>query len=683
MRRAPLTLTLGASFLMLLSPAVQGLGFGRTTTATTLGQPLDFSAAMALDASESLTRECVFANVFAGDAKVPSSNVRISLETARDGSGRSVRVTTTTKIDEPVVTVEVTVGCTSSVSRRFVTFIDPPMVNLAEAPRAVATQDVTPQYSPILEPSRAAAAPRRRLGRDCDSLGATAASPSTERRAAARAVRASRQATASAATRASSPPRERSTRTARLQGRTSGTVPLPAASRGPARLQLEAAPPRVATAPASSPTLRAAPTSPTTAGAVALAASSPASAAVPSIAGAADPASTVASVDDAAALLARERERIQTLEAGMARLGNDAQAMQRSVATLQARLREAESDRYSNKLVYALAAGLLFFALLAAAFWAVRPRQRLRARWFDASVNQQARALRNPSSSAVPPAPSPRDSGAVPLAGTQSWPDGPPSILPATAPATIGGLDVSTVLAPELYRPNAAAAPPSAEPTATGQAIKHSASMSMEELIDLEQQAEFFVVLGQDEAAIDLLGAHIRDAGSASPLPYLKLLEIHQRRRDQASYESVRESFKERFNAFAPEWSADLQFGRGLDDYPQTIARLQALWPTPMHAMQTLDGLLFRRSEADEEFDFPAYRELLFLYSIARELAGHVETDFGSIDLFLPLDDAATGPATFLSGHDIHSVDLDVSNWDDAGADEFVIRRSPGRLGKS
>ena len=56
--------------------------------------------------------------------------------------------------------------------------------------------------------------------------------------------------------------------------------------------------------------------------------------------------------------------------------------------------------------------------------------------------------------------------------------------------------------------------------------------------------------------------------------------------------------------------------------------------------MQTLDGLLFRRSESDETFDFPAYRDLLFLYSIARELAGHVETDFGSIDLFLPLEDA-------------------------------------------
>ncbi|MEO7057042.1 MAG: hypothetical protein ABI281_08125 [Caldimonas sp.] len=680
-------LTLGASFLMLSSPASQALGFGRTSTTTTLGQPLEFNAAMALDASESLTPNCVFANVFAGDAKVPSRNVRIHLDTARDGGSRSVRVTTTTIIDEPVVTVEIKVGCTSSVSRRFVAFIDPPLVNLAEARRDVATQEATPPYSPILEASRAAATPKRRLGPDRQSLGAASASPNGARRTIARAVRPSRQATASVSTRASGSPRVAGPRSARPDGSSAGNVASPATGRGTARLQLEAAPSRVATATVSSPPPTPTPTpaslSSDTAGAVALAAPGATVAARPASASEAEPTTTVAEADTAAELLAHERARIQTLEAGMTRLANDAQAMQKSVATLQARLREAESDRYSNKLVYSLAAGLLFFALLAAALWAVRPRQRLRARWFDAAANQQARALRNPSSSAMPPAPAPRDSSAMPLGGTQSWTNGPPGLLPVTAPATIGGLDVTTVLGPELYRPLAAVALASAEPAAIAPVVARASSMSMEELIDLEQQAEFFVVLGQDEAAIDLLDAHIRDAGSASPLPYLKLLEIHQRRRDQASYERVRESFKERFKAFAPEWSADLQYGRSLDDYPQTIARLQALWPTPMHAMQTLDGLLFRRSEADEAFDFPAYRELLFLYSIARELTGHVETDFGSIDLFLPLDDAGSQPSTFVSGHDIHSVDLDVSSWDEAGADEFVIRRAPGRLGKS
>ena len=124
-------------------------------------------------------------------------------------------------------------------------------------------------------------------------------------------------------------------------------------------------------------------------------------------------------------------------------------------------------------------------------------------------------------------------------------------------------------------------------------------------------------------------------------MPFLQLLEIHQRRGDRASYEAVREDYHDNFDAFAPEWSTDMHLGRSLEEYPQAIACLQALWPTPLHAMRTLDGLLFRRNEADDAFDFPAYRELLFLYSIARELAGQVETGFGPIDLFLPLEDAS------------------------------------------
>jgi hypothetical protein len=256
------------------------------------------------------------------------------------------------------------------------------------------------------------------------------------------------------------------------------------------------------------------------------------------------------------------------------------------------------------------------------------------------------------------------------------WHEGPASLLPVTAPAAIGGLEVTTVLAPQSQYGRLSGSAASANSGAPGSMGKGS-SPSMEELIDLEQQAEFFVVLGQDEAAIALLGGYLDEAGGGSPLPYLQLLEIHQRRDDRASYEDVREAFHRHFNAFAPEWSSDLHFGRALEEYPQAIARLQALWPTPLHAMQSLDNLLFRRSEGDDTFDFPAYRELLFLYSIARELAGNVETDFGSIDLFLPLEDAPTEPN--LRPDRVYSVDLDVSAWpSDTPADELVIRRTAG-----
>jgi hypothetical protein len=176
--------------------------------------------------------------------------------------------------------------------------------------------------------------------------------------------------------------------------------------------------------------------------------------------------------------------------------------------------------------------------------------------------------------------------------------------------------------------------------------------VSIEELIDLEQQAEFFVVLGQDAAAIDLLVEHLRHTGGGSPLPYLKLLEIHRRRGDREDYERTRVRFNQRFNAYAPEWGTDLGAGRSLDSYSGVIPRLQKVWPKPLDAMAELEALLFRKSRG-ELFDLPAYREVLFLYSLARDLLDRESADSGKVDLLLPLADGSefgsTAPAPYLT----------------------------------
>jgi hypothetical protein len=164
--------------------------------------------------------------------------------------------------------------------------------------------------------------------------------------------------------------------------------------------------------------------------------------------------------------------------------------------------------------------------------------------------------------------------------------------------------------------------------------------LSVEELIDLEQQAEFFVVLGQDEAAIELLMSHVRNDGGISPLPYLKLLEIYKRRGESDAYERIRDRFNRRFNAYAPDWTSDLQQGLALEAYPETVQRLQALWGAPAKAMETLAAALFRRDVSDQTYDLPAYRELLFLYAIARDFQEHGVTDLGrDVDLLLPMHD--------------------------------------------
>ncbi|MEP7301062.1 MAG: hypothetical protein ABI699_05990 [Caldimonas sp.] len=677
MPRISLQVAFGAAVL-LTSPFATALGFAAGTTYTSLGQPLDFGATLLLDADETVSRDCVFAEVHSGDTRVPPRQVRVVLEASSGTAQRIVRVTTATVIDEPIVTIEVSVGCGSRVSRRFVSFVDPPVLRLAET----IVPDSTPVQGAGLESQTALLAD---IARQADASRRGGAGPSTAgptERVARSARRVPRSASLVVARAPAAVParaqarRQASTRNRPAVARTALAAPP---RTGGARLRLD--PPRVMAA--LPPT----------------AASAAASAAAPAILTAPPPAAAsvtlpeavlavaqAATLPPASASDAASQERIRTLELDLARARVDSQ---KSNAAWQAKLRQAEGGRYGNWLVYLLIGTTGLGVLAALALWWLRPRQRRRARWFEEQASQ-ARAARiaqrqgagAASSPSSLPAPAPSEPASL-------WRESASSVLSATRPASIGGLEVTTVLGPELSRPVF-------EPSigAAGQARK-GGELSMEELIDLEQQAEFFVVLGQDEAAIDLLDAYMQGTGGKSPLPYLRLLEVHQRRGDQAAYDQVRKSFNERFSALAPDWRSDLQLGRSLEDYPQAVARLQSLWATPLSAMQALDNLLFRRQSADQTFDFPAYRELLFLYSIARELSGNVETDFGSIDLFLPLEGAPLD--TSYDAHETDeedeqgqtgagalTVDLDVTNWpEDATMSDLLVRRAPARRGKA
>jgi pilus assembly protein FimV len=170
--------------------------------------------------------------------------------------------------------------------------------------------------------------------------------------------------------------------------------------------------------------------------------------------------------------------------------------------------------------------------------------------------------------------------------------------------------------------------------------------VSIDELLDLEQQAEFFIVLGQDDAAIELLDEHLRASGDTSPLPYLKLMDIYRRVGNEAAYDRTRDQFNHRFNAIAPAWIADVRAGRTLESYPDVVAQLQRSWPRPTDAMAELETLLFR-SDGHQLFELPAYREVLFLYSLARDRCGQGEPDSPEIDVLLPLNgfDAVSDPA--------------------------------------
>jgi hypothetical protein len=63
-------------------------------------------------------------------------------------------------------------------------------------------------------------------------------------------------------------------------------------------------------------------------------------------------------------------------------------------------------------------------------------------------------------------------------------------------------------------------------------------------------------------------------------------------------------------------------------------------WPSPIDAMAELESLLFRKTRG-ELFDMPAYRDVLFLYSLARDLPTASRWKSGHVDVLLPINEGA------------------------------------------
>jgi pilus assembly protein FimV len=566
------SLVVGALLSMTVSASL-GMGFGRTSTNATLGQPLDFRVVLRQEADEFIDAECVSVEVTSGEESIPRPALRVSVEGPANAPERTLRVTSSVPIAEPVVQISLGVGCPPRLSRTFTAFVDPPEIRLAQqAPEPPPPAPAAPAVA------SAVSAP--------ETQAAAAPAPAPRRAAARRTPRRSAPAgEAASVARATTPQPVEAASAPRRPAVVQRTRPSPAPAPGP-RLQLETvqSPARAAAIEAER------------------AASAAAQASVAAIA-AADAASQAA---------AAEAGRIKALEDTLARLKNESQSNNEGLAALRARVAQAEAERYANPLVYALAAlaALLALALL---WLLLRRRQERGAWWSESQLAARADDAAQPS-----------------RLGGDSRIDSrldasPPSVvpLPVVVETMPPPISVQPSIAPETR-------PAIAEPRRP---------VSVEELIDLEQQAEFFAVLGQDEQAIDLLMNHLRGTGGISPLPYLKLLELYRRRGEREAYERIRERFNRRFNAYAPDWAADPSRSRSLEDYPQVVARLQALWPDPQAAMDELEAMLFRRDEG-ETFDVPAYSELLFLYTLERDHLERIDDRVApemSVDILLPM----------------------------------------------
>ncbi|MGE4239104.1 hypothetical protein [Ramlibacter sp.] len=157
---ALLVMSMGANSFALSVGALQG--------ATIVGRPLDVSAPVQFDARDA-NDACLRADVFYGDARVPSSSVQVHLQRRANGDA-GVRVVSSKAVDEPVVTVVVNAGCQgTTVSRRFELLADAPVAAAqpiepaAALPRAMGAGPLIPVSAQRI-PGAARAAPTRSSG---------------------------------------------------------------------------------------------------------------------------------------------------------------------------------------------------------------------------------------------------------------------------------------------------------------------------------------------------------------------------------------------------------------------------------------------------------------------------------------------------------------------------------------
>ncbi len=605
-------LRLSITFIALgiAGPAI-ALGFGDFRAAALLGQPLNLALPVSLAEGETLTSNCVSAEVQSGDSRLQPGTVRARVTQGRDAGEAVIRISTTVAIDEPVVNVTVSAGCPPRITRTLVLLADPPLVSVAAAPGAVPEGAAPRQGVAANDATSAAPLPPARTARQATPPRAARSTPARNMAPAG---------TAATAPTAAATPRPRS----RPSASAAATPPPkpPAADERP-RLQLDGGQ---------------------------VAASAPAVLAAEAQASAARQATLIA---EAAASAAQQR--MKDMESEVARLRADAKAQTDALVKLrkqiaQDRNRPAEAGWLMPALI--ALAGLLGATALWLA-WQLRQKQNVTAAQRDAWYERAAPA-----------------SAAHPMAGDRDEDSDYPGVLPSRIPSTLPppppptprpAIDAPSMNPPSMFNTRAGGldsmiSPPTmpAHTMVTlpilGQRAddESSRAMSVDEQIDLEQQADFFIALGHDESAIDLLMAHLRSTGGGTPLPFLKLLEIHGRRGDREAYERTRVRFNQRFNSVAPEWQADPKSGRALEDYPLVVGRIQTAWPTPLDAMAELEALLFRRGAGSEMFELPAYQEVLFLYQLARDLHQASQPDNSNdVDVLLPI---MTEPAPLEGG---------------------------------
>lgn len=572
------------------------LSMGNGRGAVVIGSPVDLSFDIQPDQGSDIGSSCIGATLVAGDTPISPSRVRVTPQAESAGRAAFVRVQTTSAVDEPVLTVSLTAGCTGKVTRTYTFLADPP--GRVPAPVAAGQLPVVPAALPgnpgvsagTSGQASASSSPPDRNAAGVPARGAAAA-PSRAAAASAAAARAPR---ASAPAAAAAPART----TARVIA--SPQAPAPATP-GP-RLVLE-------------------PLDLWLESPVALRASNqllstPAEEASPQRAEAAAAWKALNATPES---LAQDAERLRVLEAEAKTVRAGSAQQLATTQQLQQQLDEA-NERFPAMVVYVLGALLLLALGLLAWVWQRSSRQAaLSEKSWRESVKVSAVDSSAPTAGQVDPGWEPLETLPIPsMKGDLLAPSGSAALFkdakPVSAPAPL-------YAAPTAVAAAAAARVPVSPPKAPAPSVEPARALQIvnpDDLFDIQQQAEFFVSVGEHNQAVEVLRKHIVDHKETTPVAYLELLRLFHTLSRAEDFMQLRSQFMRYFNAKVPEFSAFNRQGRPLDRYPEALAEIEAEWSSPA-VLHTLDKFLFHRpGNTVEPFDLAAYDDLLLLLGIAQ-----------------------------------------------------------------
>ncbi|WP_042419503.1 type IV pilus assembly protein FimV [Comamonas aquatica] len=558
------------------------LSLGNSQGQVQLGAPLNLVFQVQPDDGQTAESSCITATVWMGDDSLSPGNVLITPQAT------TVRVRTTQVVHEPLVTVKLTAGCAGSVARSYTLFADPPSSMAATiAPIDLSKLQVTPR--PAARPAPAADAPARPV-----------------RKVTKRVVKPAAAAPVAAA-----------------------AVAAPAAASANSTVAPPPAPPAV-TAPAPSAAEPAATTQPRLRmepleglGSPQTAPEAPASA-----------ETTEPRIDaQTQALLDTNAQRLQTLEQQLLGLQSQLKNNQTELLKLNTQLAQAEQQGLPAWVHILL--GLLALSLACIAWLLQRikqERQNSQHAWAEtvlAAAHPTAEPTEAALQAALTPATAPAPVPPLVQAAAQQ-PEATETIIAATAPAMATPAVVAVPQEPPLPEPAQLQELPSqVAETAPARAPVAPPDTSLVEMLtaqalfDVQEQAEFYASIGENDQAVDILQSHIAQHQASSPLAYLELLQLLYRLSRTDAYEQAREQFQAHFNVQVPSFLGFSRKGRDLwSGYPEVLGKIEALWPTD-DVQSLLRSLIVNNpatalADTEVRFDLAAFDDLLMLYNVAQ-----------------------------------------------------------------